>query len=167
MIKGKSFKINDEIEHDYVRVVGENINKVMSLDEAKDIANNFELDLVEINSNSNPPIIKLCKYEKLVYELKKNEKKNKQSAIQVKEIQLSTNIATHDLETKAKQGINFINKGYKVKVILTMKGRELTRREASKRSFYAFLDILSQVASVEMSKDENNKSIAILKKKKD
>ena len=126
----------------------------------------MEMDLVEVNSKVNPPILRICDYSKFLYELKKNAKKNKQSQTQVKEIQLSVNIAQHDLETKSKQAIAFLNKGDKVKVVLVMRGRELTRREESKRSILNFIEFIGNEGVVESMKDEGNKTIAILKKNK-
>jgi translation initiation factor IF-3 len=162
-----SFKINDEIKgYDLVRIVGDNIeSKVVSLSDAKKLALSMGLDLVEFNTKPNPPIMKICNYDKLIYELKKNEKKKKQNSIPIKEVQLSVNIATHDIETKAKQSISFLSKGHKVKVILTMKGRELTRREESKKSLLEFLVMMEDYATIESLKDEGNKTIAIIKKK--
>lgn len=163
-----SLKVNDEINgFDNVRIVGENIeSKIVSLNEAKKIASDLDLDLVEVNLKITPPVLKICNYEKLIYEMKRNEKKNKQVILPIKEIQLSVNICMHDIEIKAKQAMNFIEKGHKVKVILTMKGRELSRRDESKKSLLEFLTLTEDVASIELLKDDGNKSIAILKKKK-
>lgn len=166
--KSISLKVNDEINgFDNVRIVGENIeSKIVSLNEAKKIASDLDLDLVEVNLKITPPVLKICNYEKLIYEMKRNEKKNKQVILPIKEIQLSVNICMHDIEIKAKQAMNFIEKGHKVKVILTMKGRELSRRDESKKSLLEFLTLTEDVASIELLKDDGNKSIAILKKKK-
>lgn len=168
-IKEMSYRINDEIRnYDSVRIVGENVeSQVMSLYDAKKLAEKMELDLIEINPKSNPPIMRIGNYEKLIYEMKRNAKKNKQKVSELKEIQLSVNIAQHDLETKAKKATEFLNDGHKVKVILTMKGRELNRREENKRSIFEFIVMLEDVASCESNlKDEGNKTVVILKKKK-
>ena len=161
-------RINDEIYgYSQVRIVGDNIeSKVVSLSEAKKIAERMELDLVEINNKTNPPIVRICDYNKFLYELKKNAKKNRQVVHQVKEIQLSVSIAKHDLETKAKQAINFLNHGDKVKVVLTMRGRELTRREENKKCIAIFLELIGDEGIVESLKDEGNKTIVIIKKNK-
>ena len=168
-IKELSYRINDEIKnYDSVRIIGDNVeSKVVSLFEAKKLAEKMELDLIEINPTAKPPIMRIGNYEKLMYEMKKNAKKNKQKVQELKEIQLSVNIAQHDLETKAKKATQFLNEGHKVKVILTMKGRELTRREENKRSILEFIVMLEDVASCESNlKDEGNKTVVILKKKK-
>lgn len=174
MAKNKSnfnapdFRINDEIYGNYnVRIVGEGIeSKVVPLAVAKRIAAERELDLIEINKNVNPPIMRIASYEKMMYELKKAAKKNKQTAKPLKEIQLSVNITDHDLQTKANNAKKFIENGSKVKVTLTMKGRELTRRDESKRSILEFIVLLEDVAIPEAQpRDDGNKTIVILKKK--
>ena len=137
-----NFRVNDEIRgFDDVRIIGDGIeSKVVSLEEAKKIAYGMELDLIEINSKVAPPILKIASYEKFIYELKKNAKKNKQTAKPVKEIQL--------------------------KATLTIKGRELTRREESKRSILEFIVMLDDVAVPESQpRDDGNKTIVVLKKK--
>lgn len=166
--KNYNHRINDEIYgYSQVRIIGDNIeSKIISLGEAKGIAESMEMDLVEINSKTNPPILRICDYNKFLYELKKNAKKNKQTQTQVKEIQISVNIAQHDLETKAKQAIKFLNQGDKVKIVLTMRGRELNRREENKRSIQILIELIGAVGIVETMKDEGNKTIVILKKSK-
>lgn len=162
------FRINDEIKgYDEVRIVGEGIeSKVVSLDEARKIASEMEMDMIEINPSTRPPIIRIAVYEKLIYEMKKAAKKNKQNSKPPKEIQLSVNISDHDLTTKANNARKFIESGNKVKAILTMKGREMARREDNKRSILEFIVKLEDVAVPESQpRDEGNKTIVVLKKK--
>lgn len=169
-------KINDEIfGYETVRLIykhnineeSENdINQVMTLKEAKQLSKEKELDLIEINGKTNPPIIKLANYSKYMYELKKQQKQKSKTPPSLKEVQLSTNISKHDLEIKANKAREFIKDGHKVKVVLTMRGRELSRKEESKKSIYEFITSLEDVSIPEsMPRDENNKSIVILKKK--
>ena len=168
VFKMPTFRINDEIKgYNDVRIVGEGIeSRVVSLDEAKKIAEGMELDAIEINPTTQPPIVKIASYEKMVYEMKKAAKKNKQTAKPLKEIQLSVNITEHDLETKANNARKFIENGNKVKVTLTMKGRELMRRDINKRSMLEFIVMLEDVAIPESQlRDDGNKTIVILKKK--
>ena len=163
-----SFRVNDELHGNYdVRIIGDNIeSKVVTLEEAKKIAYDAELDLIEINSKVSPPIMRIASYEKFIYEMKKNAKKNKQTAKPVKEIQLSVNISEHDLQTKANYAKRFIEDGSKVKVTLTMKGRELSRKEENKRSILEFIVMLEDVAVPESQlRDDGNKTIVTLKKK--
>ena len=162
------FRINDELYGNYdVRIIGDGIeSKVVSLTEAKKIAEGMELDLIELNPATKPPILKIASYEKMLYELKKAAKKNKQAAKPLKEVQLSVNITEHDLQTKANNAKKFIENGNKVKVTLTMKGRELMRKEENKRSILEFIVMLEDVAVPESQlREEGNKTIVILKKK--
>ena len=162
------FRINNELHGTYdVRIVGEDIeSKIISLSEAKKIANDMEMDLIEINSNVNPPIMKIASYEKMLYEMKKAMKKSKQNVKPMKEIQLSVNISEHDLQTKVNNARKFIEGGSKVKVVLSMRGRELVRREENKRSILEFIVALENVAITEAQpRDEGNRTVVILKKK--
>ena len=162
------FRVNDEIRiGGNVRIVGEGIeSKVVTMSEARKIAEDMELDLVEIQGKSDAPIVRVCNYEKMLYELKKAAKKNKQQVKPLKEIQLSVNIAKHDLETKANNAKKFIEDGSRVRVILVMKGRELSRREDNKRSILEFIVMMDDVAVPESTpKDEGNKTVVILKKR--
>ena len=162
------FKVNEEIKiYGNVRVVGEGIeSKVMPIEEARSIADGMELDLVLLNANGQEPVLKLCNYEKMLYELKKSAKKNKQSAKPLKEIQLSVNIAKHDLETKANNARKFLEDGSRVRVTLSMKGRELSRREENKKSILEFVVLLEDVAVPEAAlRDEGNKTVVTLKRK--
>jgi translation initiation factor IF-3 len=162
------FRVNDEIRIvGNVRIVGEGIeSKVVTMSEARRIAEDMELDLVEIQGKLEIPIIKICNYEKMLYELKKAAKKNKQQAKPLKEIQLSVNIAKHDLETKVNNAKRFIEDGSRVRVTLSMKGRELDRREENKKSILEFIVMMDEVAIPESApRDEGNKTVVILKKR--
>lgn len=162
------FRVNDEIRiKGDVRIVGDNIDsRVVPISEARKIADEMELDLVEIQGKLETPVLRICNYEKMVYEMKKAAKKNKQTAKPLKEIQLSVNIAMHDLETKVNSARKFIEDGSRVRVTLTMKGRELSRREENKKSILEFIVMLEDVATPEFApRDDGNKTTVILKKK--
>lgn len=162
------FRVNDEIRFNgNVRIVGNDIeSRIVSMSEAKKIASDMDLDLVEIQGNLETPIIRICNYEKMLYELKKSAKKNKQATKPLKEIQLSVNIAKHDLETKVNNARKFIEDGSRVRVTLSMKGRELSRREENKKSILEFVVLLEDVAVPEAApRDEGNKTVVTLKRK--
>ena len=150
--------INFKLEYD---------SKVMGLSAAKSLADKMGLDIIEINPNQNPPIMRIDDYDKWLYKEKKKEKEAKQNKTEIKEVQLSPNIGKHDLEIKARKTREFIAEGDKVKVVLSMRGRELARREESKRCLYEFILMVEDVAVPEnMPRDEGPKAIFILKKKK-
>ena len=166
-------RINDEIVgYESVRLIyksvdGENKSVVISLEEARKRAYKAGKDLIEINAKTNPPILRIEDYSKYLYELKKQLKNNKKPSTVLKEVQLSTNIAVNDLMIKANKAKKFISEGDKVKVVLTMRGRELSRRDESKKCLYEFIDMLSEVSIPEaLPRDEGNKCTVILKKKK-
>lgn len=165
------FKVNDEITYrGKVRIVADDIeSRVMDISEARKIANEKELDLVEIPSKGETPIMRICNYEKMLYKLKKDQKEaiQKNKAKPLKDIQLGVNIAKHDLETKVNNAKKFIADGSKVRVILTMKGRELSRKEENKKPLLEFIVMMEEVAVPESQlRDEGNKVIVTLKPKK-
>lgn len=143
-------------------------NKIVSLEEAKSLSRKMALDLIEINNRVTPPIVRLCDYSKFIWEQKKKEKakaKNGNNNV-LKEIQLRANIADNDLETKAKAALKFMDSGYKVKIVLTLKGRELTRKDFSTEVFYKFLSMVGENALYDLKpKEEGNKTYAIIRKK--
>lgn len=169
-------RVNDEIRgYDTVRVIykeftdrgSENdISGVFPLYKARRIAESKGLDLIEINTSANPPVVKIANYSKYLYELKKSLKQKQKPQNTVKEVQLSANISSHDLQIKANKAKSFIEDGDKVKVVLTLRGREMVRKEDNKKSLYEFIDVLSDVAVPEsMPREEGNKSVVILKRK--
>lgn len=165
-------RINNEITgYNEVRVIynkdNENFNKIVSLTEAFNISNELEMDLIEINANITPPILKIDYYDKWLYNEKKKLKNNKPKKVELKEIKLSANIGSNDLDVKLKQTRQFIENGDKVKVSLILKGREKQRKEECKKSLFEFLVNISDVAIPEtMPKDMDNNIFVILKKKK-
>lgn len=107
------------------------------MSEARRIAEEQGLDLVEVSPNANPPVVKVVDYGKYKYLLQKkaNEAKKKQVVIQLKEIQFRPNIETHDLETKLKRAEKFIGQGDKVKMVMQFRGREMAYRDAGMEKF--------------------------------
>ena len=165
-------RINGEITGcNEVRLVykseGENKSVIIPFKEALNRASREGKDLIEVNGKANPTIVRIEEYSKYMYELKKQLKNNKKVQTTVKEIQLRTNIASNDLNVKANKARKFIMDEDKVKVVLTMKGRELTRREESEKCLYEFVEILSDISVPEaFPREEGNKCTVVLKKKK-
>lgn len=163
-------RINDEIPFisGKVRIVGDGIeSQILTYYDAKKMAREMNMDLIEVSLNSQFPVLRIGNYEKIMYEKKKAAKKNAQSRTELKEIQLSANIALHDLEIKASKCREFIEKGNNVKIILTLKGREMNYKENNQKSLLQFINMLGDVAAPQsMPKEINNKFIVILNKKK-
>ncbi|HIU87411.1 MAG TPA: translation initiation factor IF-3 [Candidatus Avilachnospira avistercoris] len=164
-------QINGQIRDKEVRVIGEDGEQlgIMSAEEAQRIADEAELDLVKIAPNANPPVVKVIDYSKYRYEQKRREKeqKKKQKVIEVKEVRLSPNIDTNDLNTKINAARKFLEKGNKIKVNLRFRGRELSRMMQSTYILDDFAEKLSDVAAVDrQAKAEGRSLVLILSPKK-
>ncbi len=136
-----------------MRVIGANGEQVgiIALYEALRLAEDAELDLVEVVSNSNPPVCKVMNFGKFRYDQTKREKENKktQHQIKVKEVKIKPNIGTHDLETKYRHARQFIEEGDKVKLTCTFRGREMMHPEFGEKLVREMLDKLSDIAQAE------------------
>jgi translation initiation factor IF-3 len=121
---------NDRIRVPEVRVIGPEGQQlgVMSTRQALEKARQWGLDLVEVAPSAQPPVCRIVEFGKYMYEESKKNKSNKKNVTKVKEIKLRLNIDTHDLETKLRQAEGFFEKGYKVKVTLNLKGREMEQK---------------------------------------
>ena len=121
--------INEQIRDREVRLIGENGEQlgIMSAREAMKIASEADLDLVKIAPKAQPPVCKIVDYGKYRYEQSRREKeaKKKQKTVELKEVRLSPNIDTNDLNTKVNNAKKFIGKGNRVKVTLRFRGREM------------------------------------------
>ena len=163
--------INEQIRAKEVRLVssdGEQLG-VVSIAEAMAKAEEAELDLVLIAPTAKPPVCKIIDYSKYKYELARREKeaKKKQKVIEVKEVRLSPNIDTNDLNTKIGAARKFLEKGNKVKVTLRFRGREMARMFKSKYILDDFAEALSEVAVVDKpSKAEGRSLVMFLSAKK-
>ena len=144
--------INGQIRDKEIRVIGEDGEQlgIMSPREAMKIAQEAELDLVKIAPKAQPPVCKIIDYGKYRYELARKEKeaKKKQKTVEVKEVRLSPNIETNDLNTKVNNAKKFISKGNKVKVTLRFRGREMAHMQQSKHILDDFAAMLEDVAAV-------------------
>jgi len=121
-------KINERVRALQVRLVGENVTVgIYPTHEALKIAQQQEMDLVEISPNADPPVCKVIDYKKFLYEKKKKEKEMKANAKQseVKEIRFTPGTDDHDFDFKAKHAENFLKDGNKVKAYVQFKGRAI------------------------------------------
>ena len=122
-----------------------------------------ELDLVKIAPQAKPPVCKIIDYGKYRYELARKEKeaKKKQKTIDVKEVRLSPNIDTNDLNTKAGAARKFLTKGDRVKVTLRFRGREMAHMSSSKHVLDDFADMLKDIAVVEKAPKVEGRSMTM------
>ena len=163
--------INGQIKDKEVRVIGQNGEQIgiMSPKEAMKLAQEAELDLVKIAPKAQPPVCKIVDYGKYRYELARKEKdaKKKQKTVEIKEVRLSPNIETNDLNTKVNNAKKFITKGNKVKVTLRFRGREMAHMQSGKAILDEFAEQLSDVSSIEKpAKLEGKSMMMVLTEKK-
>ena len=157
--------INEQIRDKEIRLIGEDGQQlgIMSSREAMKIAREAELDLVKIAPQAKPPVCKIIDYGKYRYELARKEKeaKKKQKTIEVKEVRLSPNIDSNDLNTKIASARKFIEKGNKVKVTLRFRGREMAHVQSSRHILDEFAKALEDIALVDKPAKMEGRSMAM------
>ena len=128
-----------------------------------EIAREAELNLVKIAPQAKPPVCKIIDYGKYRYELARKEKeaKKKQKTIEVKEVRLSPNIDSNDLNTKIASARKFIEKGNKVKVTLRFRGREMAHVQSSRHILDEFAKALEDIALVDKPAKMEGRSMAM------
>lgn len=145
--------INEQIRDREVRVIGEDGQQlgVMSSRDAMKLAEEAGVDLVKIAPTAKPPVCRIVDYGKFRYEQTRKEKdaKKKQKTTEVKELRLSPNIDTNDLNTKVNAARKFLSKGDKVKITLRFRGREMAHMNSSKHILDDFAQALSDICVVE------------------
>lgn len=137
---------------DEVRLVGENVEPgIYKFKEALRIADEQELDLVEISPSAVPPVCKIIDYSKFLYQLKKKEKEQKAKAakIIVKEIRFGPQTDDHDYDFKLKHAINFLEEGSKLKAYVFFKGRSILFKEQGEVLLLRFANDLEEYGKVE------------------
>lgn len=163
--------INEQIRDKEIRLIGENGEQlgIMSSRDAQKLADEAGLDLVKIAPTAKPPVCKIVDYGKFRYEQARKEKeaKKKQKTVEIKEIRLSPNIDTNDLNTKMNAARKFIGKGDKVKVTLRFRGREMAHMNSSRHILDDFAEALTDIATVEKpAKVEGRSMTLVLTEKK-
>ncbi len=148
-----------------VRLVGDNVEPgIYSTDEAMRMAQDQQLDLVEISPNAAPPVCRIIDYNKFLYEKKKKEKEMKANAhkSEVKEIRFTPNTDDHDFDFKAKHAEKFLKEGNKVKTYVQFKGRAIMFKERGELILLKFAERLAEVGALEgMPLMEGKRMIAI------
>ena len=152
-ISAKELLINEEIRAKEVRVVGVDGEPVgiMTPEAALKLAYDQGYDLVLMAPQAQPPVCRIMDYGKYRFERDKKEKeaKKKQQVIELKEIQLSCRIDTHDFETKARHAVKFLESGNKVRVVMRFKGREMSHVAIGQEIMKKFEETCSEVGSVD------------------
>ena len=147
-------RINNEITAPMVRLVGENVepNLVVPIRQALAMADEMELDLIEISPKADPPVCRIADYQKFLYQqkCKAKEIKAKQVKVVVKEIRFGPQTDDHDYNFKLKHAENFIKEGAKVKASVFFRGRSIVFKEQGEILLLRFATDLEEIAKVEM-----------------
>ncbi|MCQ2050636.1 MAG: translation initiation factor IF-3 [Bacteroidaceae bacterium] len=159
------YKINDQIIARQVRIVGDNIeSRVVPIKEALRIADEMELDLVEISPNAQTPVCKIVDYSKFLYQIKmkQKEQKKKQVVIDVKEIRFGPQTDDHDYNFKLKHAIGFLQEGNKVKAYVFFKGRSIVFKEQGEDILGRFSADLEEYGKLEQKPILEGKRMSII-----
>ncbi|MDA0883211.1 MAG: translation initiation factor IF-3 [Bacteroidetes bacterium] len=168
--KEDEHKINKKITARKVRVVGDDVESdVYAIEDALKLAEERELDLVEISPKADPPVCKIVDYKKFLYMQKKKQKelKAKQSKVVIKEIRFGPNTDDHDFQFKLKHAHKFLEEGSKVKAYVFFKGRTIVFKERGEILLLKFATELEEVGIVEqMPKLEGKRMTMMINPKK-
>ena len=158
--------INDEIREKEVRLIDSDGSQlgILSIDDARQKAENKGMDLVLIAPQAKPPACKIMDYGKYKFELAKHDKENRknQKVISVKEIRLSPSIDNHDFETKANHVKKFLASGERVKITVRFRGREVHHSDLGKQLLDRFKDLLSEVGVVDKPAKLEGKNMSMV-----
>ena len=159
------YRVNEQIRSREVRIVGDDIESVvMPLQKALSLAEEKELDLVEISPTAVPPVCRLIEYSKFLYQLKKRakEQKAKQVKIDVKEIRFGPQTDEHDYNFKLKHAISFLKDGDKVKAYVFFKGRSILFKEQGEVLLLRFANDLEEYGKLDMMPALEGKRMTIM-----
>lgn len=163
-------RINEKIRGKELRIISETGEQlgIMSSQEALALAEEQELDLVEISPNAEPPVCKIMNYGKFKYEQtrKMKEAKKNQKQVIIKEVKISARIDEHDLETKVSHIEKFLEKDNKVKVTLTLFGRERMNADLGIESLEMIAEKFAEIADADKKYRDKQKHIILTPKKK-
>jgi translation initiation factor IF-3 len=149
-------RVNEQIRSPEIRLIGEDGHQygVVTIHQARLIAEDAGVDLIEVSPGSNPPVVKLMDFGKYKYQLQKKaaEAKKKQSVVLVKEIKLRPNIDKHDLDVKLRSIKNFFEDGDKVKISMQFRGRELSHQDLCREQFELIIKKITELGGILESK---------------
>ncbi|MDD7363836.1 MAG: translation initiation factor IF-3 [Peptoniphilus sp.] len=136
---------------------------IVSIEKARDVADEFGLDLVNIAPKAKPPVCRILDYGKYRYDMMKKEKesKKKQKTITVKELRLTPKIETHDLNTKANRAIDFLKDGNRVKVSVRFRGREMGHTDIGRDVLDQFTELVSEYGEVDKKPKMEGRSMVM------
>lgn len=146
-------RVNERIRAPQIRLIGPDGNQlgVVPLAKAMDLANQHELDLVEVAPQVEPPVCRIMDFSKFKYDQEKKEReaRKNQTKVHLKEVRIKPNIDEHDYQVKLRQAINFLNKKDKVKVNLMFRGRQMAHIDLGRKVLERFLNDAQQAGKLE------------------
>ncbi|HBQ28410.1 translation initiation factor IF-3 [Peptococcaceae bacterium SCADC1_2_3] len=158
--------MNEEIRVKEVRVIDANNNQigVLPTQEAMRLAEERNLDIVEIAPQAKPPVCRIMDYGKFKYEQSKHDKeiKKKQRVVDIKEIKLRPNIEEHDFQIKAKNAARFLKEGDKVKATIIFRGREIVHTQLGQQVLKRLAEQVKEVSTVERLPRLEGKSMIMI-----
>ena len=158
--------MNDRIQADQVRVVDPKGNHgIYPIEEALRMADDQDLDLVEISPHAEPPVVKIMDYGKFKYEQQKKEKeaRKKQHTVELKEIRFRPHTDTHDFNFKTKHAKGFLEAGHKVKAYVQFRGRDIIYKDHGMEVLARFITELEDLAKIDQApKMEGRRMTTIL-----
>jgi translation initiation factor IF-3 len=158
-------QLNEDIQDKELRVIGPDGAQlgIMSSQAALELAASQDLDLVKISPTANPPVCKIMDYGKFRFDQMKKDKENRknQRVVEIKEIRMSPNIDTNDLNTKVNAARKFIAKGDRVKFTLRFRGREMAHMSASKHILDDVAEMLKDIATVEKAPKQEGRTMTM------
>jgi translation initiation factor IF-3 len=162
----KFIRVNDRIRAPQVRLIGAQGEQlgIVPLQKALGMADQYELDLVEVAPGATPPVCRILDFTKYKYEEEKKERlaKKRQHQVHLKEIRVKPNIEEHDYQVKLRQLISFLQKKDKVKVGLFFRGREMAHQELGRRILDRFMAESTQYAIVEKPPTLEGRTISMI-----
>ena len=172
-ISSNNLMINEQIRDREVRLIGSDGEQlgIVPITEALSKAQEAGLDLVKIAPRAKPPVCRIIDYGKFRYEQSRKEKeaRKKQKTVDIKEVRLSPNIDTNDLNTKVGAARKFLAKGNKVKVTMRFRGREMAHMSNGRVILDQFAEQLADISAIEKAPKVEGRSLTMVlteKKKK-
>jgi len=159
------YVINEYIRAREVRLVGDNVEQgIYPIEKARRIAEEMELDLIEISPNAEPPVCRILDYQKFLYQQKKRQKEQKAKAakVVVKEIRFGPQTDDHDYNFKLKHAMGFLREGSKVKAYVFFRGRSILFKEQGEVLLLRFANDLEEYGKVEMMPVLEGKRMTIM-----
>ena len=159
--------LNDQIRYRTVRLIGDEYeSEVVDIETARKIAEGRNLDLMLVTDEGNPPVVRMCNYQKFLYQEKKRKKdqdqKQKLSNKELKEIRFSPTISSGDVDVKVKKITEFLEKGHKVKLDMRFKGRMIQHKDIGEKVLLNIVVELEEIAKPDSMPKLSGRSMTMI-----